>query len=210
MKRLITAVIASVTLCIAASGAFAQSWTLHSDIFGDFGTATRVQSEDSYNWTFALNNRLTSVYDFELTLEDYNSGNVIMGGPADLWLRTQIPYDTPAFRPMCETPDETHDYGWRCGRPDKRPECRPECGSPTFPPSCSDKYLNWLGLPMNKPTFTFQTTWDGTDIHWTAWNASLCKPVVCGNMAPVPEPASALAACSILGPVGFVFRRRRK
>jgi hypothetical protein len=45
--------------------------------------------------------------------------------------------------------------------------------------------------------------WDGKDFTFPVNECGVVTAV------PVPEPGTILAACSILGPVGFIFRRRR-
>lgn len=85
-----------------------------------------------------------------------------------------------------------------------------------------DNYAGWW-LPDKKGAiemggdrdfdFTFDTLDLGTTSTVYGMHISYVSPtggIATGSFKAVPEPSSVLAACSILGPVGFVFRRRRK
>lgn len=180
MKKMVAIVAVSLVLCVMASGAFAQSWYMQDKSGDTYGTATRTESAGLYTWTFALDPTCTDTYNFGITLHDYCGGNVTVGSLPDKW-----------------GVDQSLSYG----------------SIPGF------KMVDWYTPDgfywpnkLDGPTFSFSSAWDGTCLNWSAkGGTNICNSwcVCCGDLTPVPEPTSVLAACSILAPIGLVFRRRR-
>lgn len=207
IRKVIRTAVFCTALAALASMAGATGWT--SFLEGNFTGISVIRDNNEYTLSLGTNATVNGMHVYEIqgfylvstdgAASFYASGSDFRGKPTD---KKDWKWDDSG-KPAGWKQDQAYPVSFAGWSHNANGQGNDDQDSPRIEPGESLKFtFNAANFNPAGTTFGLHVGYDSPSGRTTEFYK--------GNLSTVPEPGSILAACSILGPVGFVFRRRRK